>query len=832
MSNESDLPARAETLVVGAGFVGCSTAYHLAELGYDDVVVVDRGPLPRTGGTSSYAPGGVFQTAPDETSSVLARKTRELAQDCGVYDSTGSVEVATTERRLRSLDRRMDQAAAWGLDGAERLSPDDVAERFPLVDADRVLGGYHLPTDGRVASLEFLAELRARAEDLGVRFRGQTTVTDVEADRGRVETVVTDRGAVTVSNVVVAANVWTPRIGHMVGVDVPLAPVVHQYAVTRPVPELAGIDRDLPWLRHPDGGIYARRHGDSLGIGNYNNDPTVVDPGAIEGPGDSRTGTSFHDDPGSGERFAQPASRPLSEDQFAPASEAMVDVAPVLEKVGVATGVDALLAVTPDGNPILGQTPDLDGFWVGAGVRATHAGGAGKVLAELVDGTAGGVDVDPWHVARFQPHSGSPRFVREQARATYAADAGVPESAGIETAGRTLRESPFYRFQDALDAEFYDLRYGGWKRPMRFGTNESLLEAYDVPDRAGRDDGWSPVEAVEHLAVRDRVGICDLTSFSTFDVVGPGAPAFCQRVFSNDVDLPVGGVTYTLLLDEAGGIHGDMTVVRRAHDRFHAISNSGGAGTKQLARLRSLAADDESVTVTNRIGGRCGVSVTGPDAREVLELVVEASLDADDFPYFSAAETYVGEVPALALRVSYVGELGWEFHTSMEYGAELWETLWQAGTDHGLVPFGDGALVTMRLEKGFPAYGVDVSPASTPLEAGVEHAVDFDTEFVGRDALVAQREDGLERQRAVLTLDDPDAVVGSGTPVFDGDDRIGHVTSAGEGYSVGEFVLYAYVPPGYVDPGTGLEIGFENERYAATVRQSVLFDPERERLLG
>jgi len=265
MAGNSELPERTGTLVVGAGLVGCSVAYHLAKLGHDDVAVVDQGPLPRTGGTSSFAPGGVFQTAPDRTSSVLALETRELAEECDAYHPIGSVEVATTERRLRSLDRRMDQAAAWGVDGARRLSPDEVRSRFPLLESDRILGGYHVPTDGRVAGVDLLNELRSRARELGATFHGGTRVTDVRTDRGAVDAVVTDRGEVRVSDVVAAANVWTPRIGHMVGVDVPLAPVVHQYAVTRPVPELAGIDRDLPWLRHPDGGIYARRHGDSLG---------------------------------------------------------------------------------------------------------------------------------------------------------------------------------------------------------------------------------------------------------------------------------------------------------------------------------------------------------------------------------------------------------------------------------------------------------------------------------------------------------------------------------------------------------------------------------------
>ncbi len=835
MSAETDLPAATETLVVGTGIVGCSVAYHLAALGHGDVTVVDEGPATRTrpGRRGASAPGGVFQTAPDRTASALAQETRDLAVECGAYEASGSVEVATTESRLRTLDRRMDQAVAWGVEDAERLTPNAVAERLPAVDAGAVRGGYAVPTDGRVSIPALLEELRERAESRGVTFHDRPAVTDIETVAGAVETVVTDRGPVEAANVVVAADVVTPAVGEMVGVDVPVVPVVHRYAVTEPVEGLAGADSDTgehPWVRYPNGSIYARRHGDAMGIGVFSSDPTVLDPHDVDRsapdvgpvydyvPGEDSGGG---DDPGSEFREA-----------FAPALEELSTVVPCVEGAALAAGVDGLLAVTPDGNPVLGETPGVDGVWLAAGLRTAQAGGAGRALAELLDRGTTDVDVDPWHAARFQPHSGAPSFVREQCRLTAASDTGVPEAGGIESTGRTLRESPFYRYQDALGANFYDLRYGGWKRPMSFETNEPLVDEYEIPDRAGRGEDWSPVAAVEHRGVRDRVGMCDLTSFSTFDIVGPGAAAFCQRVFSNDMTIPVDGVTYTLVLDEAGGIHGDLTVVRRGETRFHAISNSGGAGTKQLARLRRQAAGDDSVVVSNRIGGRCGVSVTGPNAREMLDPVVAADLDNDAFPYFSAAETYVGEVPALAVRVSYVGELGWEFHTSMEYGAELWETLWAAGGDHGVVPFGDGALVTMRLEKGFPAYGVDISPAYTPFEAGLGHTVDLDTEFVGRDALRRQRENGPDRKRAVLTLDDPDAVVDSGTPVFDGDRRIGHVTSAGEGYSVDEYIVYAYMPPVYGEVGTGVEVQDANERYAATVRRTSLYDPERERLLS
>lgn len=834
MADTAELPDRTETLVVGAGVMGHAIAYHLATSGHDDVTVVDSGTVPVTGGSGSEVPTAVFQTSPSRIESAFARTTRELAIECGAYREHGSLEIATSADHLSVLDRRMDQAAGAGLDGATLLDPSSVSERLPMVEADRVLGGYHVPTDGSIATVEFLTALRERAEARGATFHGSTTVRDVTTTGGTVETVVTDRGEVGVETVVAAADVRTPSICELVGIDLPLVACVHQYGITEPVDTDDAADRQ-PLLRYPDEGVYARSQDGAIGIGNYANEARVVEPGAFDSYATAPLAGLGSKDDGAAATgaMAGPSSETqFSVDEFTPAHEAVAEVAPALREVDVAAGVDGLLAVTPDDNPVLGESPAVAGFWIAAGVRPMHAGGAGKALADRIRGAPSRTSFDPWHAARFQPHSGSPSFAREQGRDSYAGENGAPTVGGIESTGETLRESPFYRYQATLDAEFYDLRYGGWKRPMRFGTNEALLDAYDIPNRGMRDEGWSPVEAVEHLAVRDRVGMCDLTSFTTFDIVGSGAVEFGQRVFTNDVDLPVGGVTYTLMTNEAGGILGDMTVVRRGVDHLHVISNSGGAGTRQIARLQRLAADESAVHVSNAVGARCGVSVTGPRAREMLDPVVEADLDGDAFPFFSTAETYVGSVPVLAVRVSYVGELGWEFHTSMEYGAELWHILEEAGKPHGVVPFGDGALVSMRLEKGFPAYGVDIDPSYTPLEASMAHTVDFETEFIGRAAVLAQRDAGLDRRRTTLTLDDADAVVGSATPVLEGDTAIGHVTSAEEGYSVGEFVLSAYLPPAYTDPGTRVEIQYGNERYDATVRESALFDPERTRMVG
>ena len=611
-----------------------------------------------------------------------------------------------------------------------------------------------------------------------------------------------------------ATGAWTPALAEAIGVEIPLATGLHQYATTS---EFAPSERPSldhhPWIRYPEARVRAVGTDRGLGIANFGHNPVILPPSDIE------------------DRLEGPATDDLDGDAFEQARSALEEIVPALEDVPLAVRSPDLIGLTADGSPVLGELPDVDGLWIGAGIEASHAGGAGRVLADLMVEGATDVNVDGWHVARFQPHSASPAFLREQSAETYAGWTGVPQAAGIESTGKTVRESTFSRHQADLDATFYDLRYGGWKRPMRFESNADLADAYDIPERSGRSGSFSEIEALEHLAVRDRVGMCDLTSFTTFDIEGSRALEFAQQIFSNDVDLPVGGVTYTMMLDERGGIHGDMTVVRRAQDAFHVISNSGGAGTAQLARLDRLAPDDGSVHVTDRIAARCGVSVTGPKAREMLADVVEASLSNQDFPYFSATDTYVGDVPVLAVRVSYVGELGWEFHTSMEYGARLWETLWNAGEPYEVVPFGDGALVSLRLEKGFPAYGVDIHPGVTPLEADLSHTVDMGTEFIGRDALARQQEAGLDRIRTMFTLQDPDAVVSAGSPILDGEARIGHLTSAEEGFNIDEFVLAGYVPPEYAEVGTTVQIQERNEQYDATVARSPLFDPQNERMV-
>ncbi|MDG5778643.1 FAD-dependent oxidoreductase [Haloarculaceae archaeon H-GB2-1] len=831
-----ELPNRTDTLIIGAGIVGCSAARFLTEFGREDVTVVDQGTIPKTGGSTVHAPSGLMQTTMGRTMSKLAQETREIYSETGGYLENGNIEIATTEKRLNFLDHRMDQAKAWGVDGTSRLEPEEVQEFVPHIDPDEILGGFHVPTDGHMDSVQLLDELRQTAESQGATFHELTTVTDIETENGEVTTVVTDRGDVAVDEVLVAGNIWSPLIGEMVGVDVPLVPCQHQYAVFEPIDELADAEADVeqPWIRHQDSAMYFRQHRDAYGVGNYNHEPLLVDPTDIDSYADAIEDETVYDFvPGRGsnhEPFKQPSTKEFTAEHFEAARAETEKLFPALEGKELVKGFNGMFCFTPDHMPIMGESSEVDGFWISAAIWLTQAGGAGKVIAEMMEKGTPSVNVDAAHIDRFQPHSASPSFVWERGYESYDEVYDIHHPRSSSAVQRHLRESPFARYQDALDAEYYDL--AGWERARYYEANRSLLDEYgdEIPDREGWEaENWSPIEGAEHLAVRDGVGLCDLTSFATIEISGSGAVGFAQRMFATDVDVPVGDVVYSPMLDESGGIIGDMTITRLDEETYFVSANSGGAGTKQLAWLREHAPDDGSVTVSDEISSRCGIGVWGPDARELLESVIHADLDDESFPYFSAKETYVGSVPVTALRVSYVGERGWELHAPTEYGANLWRTLWEAGEDLDVVAMGDGALNTMRLEKGYCMYGADIHSEYTPSEAGLGFTVDLDTDFVGRDALESANDD-VDQHLTCLTLDDPDAIALDRTPILDGETTVGYVTSAEYGYSVGRCIAYGYLPTEYTDPGTSLEIQYENERYAATVRETPLFDPDGDRL--
>jgi glycine cleavage system aminomethyltransferase T/glycine/D-amino acid oxidase-like deaminating enzyme len=840
MSSESSLPETAGTVVVGAGCVGCSAAYHLAERGREDVVVLDQGPLFETGGSTSHAPGLVFQTTGSEFMTKLANYTQELYTDLGGYNRCGGIEVAYTPERWDYLKRKREYGRAWGLEGGELLSPEEVADEVPLVDPEVIHGGYYVPTDGRADGVVASERMAEHAREGGARFFGETEVVDLDVEDGSISAVVTDEGRIDCEEALICTNIWGPLFGDWADVDVPLTPCAHQYLVSEPLEELAGATEEVeqPILRHQDFSLYYRQHGDSYGIGSYDHDPLLVDPEDILAPEESERMPSIREF--TAEHFYEPTHPDIDRS----AADATAELLPALEGVEFDDAFNGMFSFTPDGMPIMGETEDVEGLWWALAVWVTQSGGVGSVMAEWMDEgvpklDGERLDVSSAHLSRFQPHTGSRAFTKDRGGQQYQEVYQLIHPNEQPRNQRGLRRSPFYEQQKELGAEF--VSSGGWEVPQWYEANESLLEEYDLdlPERSEwQKTGWSPIQAAEHRAVRDNVGIYDLSRYTGIEVAGPGAPAFVQRLFTNDMDTDVGQVRYAPMCDDTGGVLADMAVTRLAEDRFVLTTGGGSSSTLHTRWIREQAPEDGSVSIDAHVSDQCGLGVWGPKAREVLQPLAEEDLSAEEFGYFRAKEFYLDSIPVTALRVSYVGELGWELYAPSEYGGKLWDLVWEAGQDHGMIAFGNGAFLgSLRIEKGFRLWGTDVSPEYDPYEAGLGFAVDLDTDFIGKEALVDAREAGVSRKLACMTLDDEGAIVDSGKPIVDGgggssEEALGYVAATDYGYSVGESIAYGYLPAEYVEPGVGVTIEYEGERYDATVREEPRYDPDREKVLG
>jgi len=845
-------PSRAETVVVGAGAVGCSVAYHLAELGAEDIVVVDQGPLPVTGGSSVHAPGIMFQTSPSKTQTKAAHYTSRLLKDAGVYDEVGGIEVARSEERMDFLRRRVEWATSYGLPEPQLLSPEEVAEHLPLVDEDEILGGYYSPTDGRV---DGIGALQWYMEETPATFVGDTEVTDLDVEGGEITAVETDKGRIDCERAVIATNNWGYQTGQMAGLDLPIAPVEHQYVVTEPLDELADEDSDVgenttgldvpgqrdiaeqmsegpnrPVGRDQDHSLYFRTHGDAVGMGSYNHETLSVDPDAM-GKNTEEHQASVR---GFSEKHWERATHP---DRDKSAKQAFDELLPATQDVDYEATENGIFVFTPDGMPAVGETAQVDGLWTALAIWWTHSGGYGRILAEWMENgvprlPSGPVPVGGIHVRRFEPHAGEKDFFVDRGATRYRQVYSVVEPRWQPDDHRGLRTSPFHERQRELGAEFY--QGGGWESPQYYESNADLAERYadDIPEQEGwRGINRSPIEGAEHLHTREHVSMFDMTSFSAVDVSGAGAGEFLQRVCTNDVDMDVGDVTYSLLCNEGGGILADVTVARLGDEEYVVTTGGGNSPGIHGSWLEEHAPETVSVNVDE--GGRSTIGLWGPKSRMLLQRVTDADVSNSGFPYFSAKRMYVGEVPVMAMRVSYVGELGWELWTPTEYGRRLWEVLEDAGEDLDVRPMGGGALESMRLEKGFRLWGTDIDTDSNPFEAGLGFAVDMDTDFVGKEALERAREDGIDSHIVPVTLDDSTDVALSGRPVLDaeGEETLGYVQAGDYGYSIGESVAYTYVPSEYADPGTDVRVACEGETYDATVREEPLFDPGREKLI-
>ncbi|MEO6700909.1 MAG: FAD-dependent oxidoreductase [Jatrophihabitantaceae bacterium] len=804
-------------VVIGAGVVGAALADELTGLGWTDVTLLDQGELPAPGGSSSHAPGLVFQANSSkvmtEFASYTVSKLRDLSeagQPC--YLPVGGLEVATTPKRARELHRRHGWLTAWGVP-AEVLDADQTAAAWPLLDPELVLGSLLVPSDGLVKAVRAVAAQATRAAGRGARILPRHRVLDIAVSGGRVRSVLTDQGEITADIVVCCAGIWGPLIAAKVGMSLPLTPMAHQLAWTGPLPALAGAatEASLPILRHQDQDLYYRQDFDRIGIGYYGHRPMPI---RAEDIADWRP-----DAP-------EPSVQAFTTDDFAEAWRQTHRLLPATRKAELAAGINGLFSFTSDNLPLIGQSPTVAGFWVAEAVWVTHSAGVARAVAELLtDGYCSSFDLHECDLNRFDPHQLAPAYLLARDCQNFVEVYDIIHPLQPPETLRPIRTSPFYPRQNELGAVFYEA--SGWERPHWYEANAGLVAGRQLPrpdDWAARY--WSPIVAAEAQRTRESVAMYDMSSLRRLELAGPGALDLLQSLTTAEQDKPVGSVTYCLLLDRDGGVRGDVTVARLAADRFQMGANSA----LDLDWLGRRLPPDGSVTLTDRTGGSCCIGLWGPNARKVLQAVTETDFSNEAMRYFRARQAYLGTVPVTALRLSYVGELGWELYTSADHGLRLWDLLWQSGQQHGIIAAGRGAFNSLRLEKGYRSFGTDLTFEHDPYEAGLGFAVRPDKgEFLGRAALLERRQ-RTTRSLCCLVLDDPNATVLGKEPVFADGDCVGYVTSASYGYTIGASIAYAWLPVRYAQVGARVQLGYFDQRLPGTVRAEPLFDPSMARL--
>ena len=801
-------------VIIGAGIVGCSLADELTERGWTDVTVVEQGPLFATGGSTSHAPGLVFRTNGSKTMTELAdytvSKFRSLELDgLPCFLPVGGLELATTPQRWDDLKRKHGLATAWGID-SHLLSPESCVDLWPSVDRDQVLGGFYTPGDGLAKAVRACEAQARRATDRGARFLGHHTVTGIEQAGGRVRGVVTGQGSIPADIVVSAAGLWGPEIGRMAGIEVPMLPMAHQYAKTSPLPELAGAEEEIrrPILRHQDADVYFREHGDQLGIGSYAHRPMPVDLAEVASVQDAAV---------------MPSMLEFTQADFDGAWEDAVRLLPGLGEAKVEEGFNGVMSFTPDGMPLLGESRELRGFWLAEAVWVTHSAGVGKAVAEwLVDGVPS-VELHGCDLHRFEQVQHDPGYVHDRSCQAFVEVYDVLHPLQPADKPRGLRTSPFYPRQQELGAFF--LEAGGWERPHWYEANAALTEGLELPERgAWASQFWSPIAAAEAKATRERVAMFDMTPLKRLEISGPRAVEFLQWMTTGRMDRKPGAVTYTLLLDEHGGVRSDVTVARLGEQRFQLGVN----GNLDLDWFHRHAPSD--VQIRDITAGTCCVGVWGPSARDLVQPLSRDDFSHQGFGFFKARQANIAGVPVTAMRVSYVGELGWEIYADADVGLRLWDALWDAGQDFGITAGGRSAFNSLRLEKGYRAWGSDMTAEHTPFEAGVGFAVRMDKgDFLGRAAL-AELPEQPERKLVPLLLDHREHVVMGSEPVHAAGSVVGYVTSAAYGYTLDRSIAYAWLPAEMAVPGTAVEVEYFAEKLPATVAQEPLFDPEMARI--
>jgi sarcosine dehydrogenase len=799
---------RAEIVIIGGGALGCSIAYHLAKLGKKEIVVLEKSAL--THGCTWHAAGLIGQLRNKRnltqmlqySARLYDRLEKETGQATG-WNKVGSLRIASSKERWQEIKRTATTARSFGFE-LHLVSAKEAQEKFPLMTTDGVEGAAWIPSDGYVDPSMLTQALAKGARNGGVAFHEGIRVKELIKRDQRITTVVTNQGNIEAEIVVNAAGLWAREVGRMAGVDIPAGVVEHQYMVTE---KHDSISANFPTFRDPDNLFYLKAEPGALALGGW--EPDTVPCGK----------------PGMSWSFGQQLYEP-NYDRFEQIAVPAMRRLPILEELGVRTLINGPIPVSPDGEPIMGRPKGLDNFFVACGFTAGIAGcgGAGRALAHWIVEGDPGMDLWSFDVRRFGRHHNSNHFLRARTVEAYGNYYLMHYPGDEAHSARGIRKSPLYKTLKDKGA-VYGSKFG-WERPNWYALDD--VDSIDEP--SFESPNWFDAVAKEHRAIRERVALIDQSSFAKFEISGPGALGFMQKLSVNNVDRPAGSIIYAQLCNSSGGIEADVTITRLGEQLFYLVTGSG-FGVHDSGWIESHLPRNGSVEFQEVTGAKAVINLCGPRSREVLELVCEEQVDNSNFAFMQARSLTIEAATLLALRATYVGELGYELHIPVEFAIHVYQKLWEAGQPFNIVNAGYRAIDSLRMEKGFVYWSADITPDYNPYEAGLGFCVDLDKgDFIGRDALKKIRATSVEKKLCCLTLAEKTPVFG-GEAILHKGEVVGVSTSGNFGHTVGKNIVFAYLPTALLK-----EQDFEVEAFCepvkATLAPRVLYDPKRERLLN
>ena len=833
----SEFPSTAKVVVIGAGIVGNCLVGHLAELGWRDIVQIDKGPLPNPGGSTGHASNFIFPVDHNREMAALNLDSQRQYEAMGVNVFSGGIEIARTDERMEELRRRMTSAKAWGVE-AHMVTPAEIKELVPFINEEILVGGCHFPTVSCVDSLRAGTIFREQAQALGaLQTFANVEVTSMEVVDGQIKAVVTDQGRIEAEYVVIAVGVWAPRLARMAGATIPLTPAVHQMIDVGPIPilEASGKEIGYPIVRDMDTFCYERQTGGSMEVGSYAHRPILM---------------SADDIPSIKESRLSPTELPFTAEDFDDQLEQALELMPdILATAEMKYAINGLLSLTPDGFPVIGETVEVRNLWSCCAIWIKEAPGAARLCAEWM--THGQPEVDPHHsdIARFYDYARTDHHVRARTSEHFQKTYGIVHPREQWASERNVRTAPYKHRTDALGAEYF--LAGGWERPHWYASNAPLVEKYAVADRPHEWDArwWSPIINAEHLEMRNNVGMVDLAPFVVFDISGPGTVAYLQGLAVNNVDVAIGRSVYTPLLDVNGGFRSDLTMMRLGADHYHVITGAFDGPRDEYWFRKHLPADG-SVHFTDMTSAYATIGLWGPNAPAVAAKLTGLDVSQEAFGYGSHREVRIGSLKVRMFRISYVGETGWEIYAPMENATAIWDAIAAAGAEFGIVPVGGGVYgTTGRIEKGYRLFGSELDGEYSPVEAGLARPKVKSADFIGKAAYLAARDAGPLATLCTLKVLDHTSprdgiarymtggepiVTADHNRIVDSKGRVSVVTTSGAAPSLSCYLLLAYLPTEMAVVGnTDLQVMYMNEFYPVEVivaGATPAFDPTDTRL--